>query len=95
MSIPTTYTILQRIDTCEYLLRFEFFSAEMPAWTKDINAAFGFRSHADAESNAKLILDRLNDPLNRRVGLKSASVEVKNGKPTVGEWYKVNVCRVA
>ena len=47
MTIPTTYTIISRSDTSEYISRFEFFSPEMPTW-----------SHSDAESNA-----RLDDPL--------------------------------
>jgi hypothetical protein len=84
MSIPTS-----RTDTGE------FFSPEMPTWSKDVNRAFGFRSHSDAEVNARLILDRLNDLTNRRVGLKCAKAEVKNGGLVVGERYQVNVCRVA
>jgi hypothetical protein len=50
----------------------------MPTWSKDLKDAFYFRSHSDAKCNARLILDRLDDPLNRRVGLKSAGVEEKN-----------------
>ena len=95
MLIPTTYTIISRNDTGEYLSRFEFFSPEMPTWSKDINEAFCFRSHSDAESNARLILDRLDDQLNRRVGLKYAGAEVKNGKLVVGEWRQICIVRVA
>ena len=95
MTIPTTHTIISRTDTAEYLSRFEFFSPEMPTWSKDINAAFCFRSHSDAESNARMILDRLGDPLNRRVGLKIAGVEMKNGKLVVGEWCSICIVRVA
>jgi hypothetical protein len=65
MTIPTTYTIISRSDKSEYLSRFEFFSPEMPTWSKDI-----IRSHSDAESNA-----RLDNPLNRRIGLKYAGEE--------------------
>jgi hypothetical protein len=36
MPIPTIYTIISRSDTGEYLSRFEFFSPEMPTWSKDI-----------------------------------------------------------
>ena len=57
--------------------------------------AFCFRSHTDAECNARLILDRLDDPVNRRVGLKYAGAEVKNGKLVVGEWCPVCIVRVA
>ena len=95
MTIPTTYTILFRNDTSEYLSRFEFFSPELPAWSKDIKEAFCFRSHTDAECNARLILDRLDDQLNRRVGLMYASAEVKKGKLVVGEWRPICIVRVA
>jgi thiamine phosphate synthase YjbQ (UPF0047 family) len=74
MTIPTTHTIISRTDTGEFLCRFEFFSPEMPSW-----------SHTDSESKA-----RLNDPLNRRVGLKIA-----NGKLVVGEWCSICIVRVA
>jgi hypothetical protein len=95
MTIPTTHTIISRTDSGEYLHRFEFFSPDMPTWSKDINAAFRFRSHTDAESNARLILDHLDDPLNRQVGLKIAGVEIKNGKLNVGEWCSICIVRVA
>ena len=91
MTIPTTYTIISGSDIGEYLHRFEFFSPEMPTWSKDINEAFCFRSHNDAESNARLILDRLDDPLNRRVGLRIAGAEMKKGKLVIGEWYSICV----
>jgi hypothetical protein len=95
MTIPTTYTIISRSDTDEYLSRFEFFSPEMPIWSKDINEAFCFRSHSDAEVNARLILDRLDDPLNRQVGLMYARAEVKDGKLVLGEWRPICIVRVA
>ena len=95
MTFPTTYTILSRTDTREYLSHFLFFDPESMTWTKDINEAFCFRSHSDAECNARLILDRLNDPTNRQVGLKSAKATVMDGELDVGEWYSVNVCLVA
>ena len=77
------------------LVRFEFFSLGPPSWTQDINEVFCFRSHSDAESNARLILDRLDDPTNRRVGLNCAKAVVKDGKLEVAEWFPVNVCLVA
>ena len=46
-------------------------------------------------ATARLILDRLNDPTNRPVGLKSAKAVVKDGELDVGEWFSVNVCLVA
>jgi len=90
MPIHTTQTIISRTDTGDYLHRFEFYSPEMPTWSKDVTQAFCFRSHTDAESNA-----RLNDPLNRRVGLKIAGAEMKKGKLVVGEWCSICIVRVA
>jgi hypothetical protein len=95
MTIPTTHTIISRTDTGEYLSRFEFFSPDLPTWSKDINKAFCFRSHSDAEVNARLVLDRLDDPLNRRVGLKIAGAEMKKGRLVIGEWYSICIVRVA
>ena len=88
-------TIISRSDTGEYLSKFEFFSPKMPTWSKDINEVFCFRSHTDAECNARLILDRLDDQLNRRMGLKYASAEVKDGKLVLGEWHPICIVRVA
>jgi hypothetical protein len=95
MTIPTTRTIIRRTDTGEYLERFLFFDPESLTWTKDPDHVFCFRSHSDAESNARLILDRLDDPTNRRVGLKCAKAVVKDGELNVGEWFSVNVIRLA
>lgn len=89
------HTILMRTDTGEFLSHFLFFSSDPPKWTKDINEVFCFRSHSDAECNARLILDRLDDPVNRRVGLKCAKAVVKDGELEVGDWYSVNVILVA
>jgi hypothetical protein len=95
MTIPTTYTILSRTDTGEYLKHFLFFDPESLTWTKDLNEVFCFSSYTSAECNARLILDRLNDPTNRRVELKCAKAVVKDEELDVGEWYSVNVCLVA
>ncbi len=95
MSITTTYTILSRTDTGKYLGHFAFYLPEPPSWTKDQNEAFCSKTHSDAECNAVLILDRLNDPVNRRIGLKCAKVVFKDGELEVGEWYAVNVCFIA
>lgn len=64
-------------------------------WTKDLDEALCFNTYSDAECNARLILDQLADPTNRRVGLKCAKAEVKGVELEVGEWYPVNVCLVA
>jgi len=95
MSIPSTYTILARTDTGEYLSHFLFFDPESMTWSKDINEAFFFRSHSDAEANARLILDQLYDPTNHGVGLKSAKAVVKDGELEVREWYSVNMILVS
>ncbi len=49
---------------------------------------FVSESHTDAECNARLILNRLDDQLNRRVGLQYASAEVKKGNLVVGGWRR-------
>ena len=95
MSIPTTYTILSRTDTGEYLSHFLFFDPGSISWTKDLNEVFCFSTYTSAECNARLILERLNDPVNRRIGLKCAKAVVKEGELEVAEWYPVNVLRVA
>ncbi len=95
MSLPKTYTILSRTDTGEYLSHFLFFDPESLSWTKDLSEVFCFSTSTSAECNARLILDRLNDPVNRRVGLKCAKAVVKEGELVVAEWYPVNVSRVA
>jgi hypothetical protein len=64
-------------------------------WSKDLDEVFCIRSHSDAEANTRLILNRLDDPVNRRVGLKCAKAVVEDGELDVGEWYPVNVCLVA
>jgi hypothetical protein len=65
-------SILSRTDTGEYLSHFLFFDPDSLSWTKDLSEVFCFSTYTSAECNARLILDRLNDPVNRRVGLKSA-----------------------
>ncbi|MCX6135892.1 MAG: hypothetical protein NTV54_00125 [Ignavibacteriales bacterium] len=91
MNPPTTYTILSRTDTGEYLSQFLFCLPDPPMWSKDIDAVFRFQSHSDAEANARLILGRLGDPKNEKVGLKSAKVEKKKGEIVVGTWYSMVV----
>jgi hypothetical protein len=91
MNTPTTFTILSRTDTGEYLSQFLFFLPDMPTWSKDIDAVFCFQSHSDAESNARLILGRLGDLKNAKVGLKLAKMEEKNGELVVGDWHQVVV----
>lgn len=54
---------------------FLFFMPDEPTWTREAEHAFQFRSHSDAESNARLILERLEDPTNAKLGLKSGDGE--------------------
>jgi hypothetical protein len=90
-----TYTILSRSDTGEFLSHFLFFDPESPTWTKNLDEVFCFSTYTSAECNARLILDRLGDPTNRRVGLKCAYAAVKDGELDVEDWYAVNVIRLA
>ena len=56
MSIPTTYSILSRNDTGEYLSHFLSFDPESMTWTKDLDESFCFSTYTSAECNARLIL---------------------------------------
>jgi len=93
--IPSTYTILHRTDTNEYLSHFEFWDRNSIQWSANVNEAFLFRTHSDAEINGRMVLDWLGDPLNRHVGLSCATMEIRDDELTVGQWYSVNVTRVA
>ena len=59
------------------------------------NEAFLFRTHPDAEINGRMVLEWLDDPLNRSVKLVCAQVGIQRRAMVVGEWYSVNVTRVA
>ena len=93
--LPSTYTILHRIDTNEYLTHFEFWERNSIKWSANVDEAFLFKTHSDAEINGRMALEWLGDPLNRRVGLGQASVGITGGEMIVGTWYTVNVTRVA
>jgi hypothetical protein len=90
-----TYTILHRADTNEYLTHFEFWDRNSIRWSADVNEAFLFKTHSDAEINGRMVLAWLDDPLNRLVGLSCAKMEIRDDKLTVGQWYSVNITRVA
>ena len=75
-----TYTVLMRSDSGEYLSHFLFFMADPPTWTKNLDEVFCFSTYTSAACNARLILDRLHDPVNRKVGLKCAEALVKDGE---------------
>ena len=93
--LPSTYTILHRTDTNEYLTHFEFWDRNSMQWSADVNEVFLFRTHSDAEINGRMVLDWLGDPLNRSVKLLQASVEIRDEEMDLGQWYSVNVTRVA
>jgi hypothetical protein len=42
-----------------------------------------------------MVLEWLGDPLNRSVGLVQASVEIREEEMNLGQWYSLNVTRVA
>jgi hypothetical protein len=60
-----------------------------------LDEAFLFKSHSDAEINGRMVLSWLNDPLNRNVNLMYANAGIQRREMVVGEWYSVNVTRVA
>lgn len=95
IDIPPTYTILHRTDTNEYLSAFLIWDRHSITWSANVDEAFLFRTHSDAEINGRMVLAWLGDPLNRLVGLSCANSEILNDKLTVGQWYSVNVTRVA
>jgi hypothetical protein len=93
--IPSTYTILQRADTNEYLTHFEFWDRNSVRWSANADEAFLFRTHSDGEINGRMVLEWLGDPLNRHVRLSCANTRTRDDQLTVGQWYSVNVTRVA
>src|SRR3990172_1259094 len=93
--IPSTYTILHRTVTNEYLTRFEFWDRNSVRWSANADEAFLFKTHSDAEINGRMVLEWLGDPLNRSVRLVSSAAEIRRSELIVGDWYSVNVTRVA
>jgi hypothetical protein len=65
--IPSTYTLLHRTDTNEYLTHFEFWDRNSIQWSANVDEAFLFRTHSDAEINGRMVLGWLGDPLNRHL----------------------------
>jgi len=93
--IASAYNILHRTDTNEYLTHFEFWDRNSLRWSANLNEAFLFRSHSDAEINGRMVLEWLGDPLNLQVGLISSSAQLSGSEMTVAQGYPVNVTRVA
>lgn len=90
-----TFIILRRTDTSEYLTHCEFWDRNSIKWSANLNEAFLFRTHSDAEMNGRMVLEWLGDPLNRNVKLVCAKAGIQGRRLTVAEWYSVNVTRVA
>lgn len=90
-----TFAILHRTDTNEYLTHFEFWDRNSIEWSANVDEAFLFKTHSDAEINGRMVLEWLGDPLNRRFGLRCAISKVQGSETILGEWFPVNVTRVA
>ncbi len=93
--LPSTYTILHRTDTNEYLSHFEFWDRNSLRWSANVDVAFLFRTHSDAEINGRMVLEWLGDPLNRSVGLMSSDTKLLDTELVLGNQCPVNVTRVA
>ena len=93
--LPSTCTILHRTDTNEYLTHFEFWDRNSIRWSVNVDEAFLLRTHSDAETNGRMVLEWLDDPLNRNLKLVCAKAGIQGRRLTVAEWYLVNVTRVA
>jgi hypothetical protein len=93
--IQSTYTILHRTDTNEYLTHFEFWDRNSIRWSANVDEAFLFRTHSDAEINGRMVLGWLGDPLNRTVGLMSSETKLMDGELSVGPRCPINVTRAA
>ena len=93
--IPSTYTLLHRTDTNEYLANFEFWDRNSIRWSANVDEAFLFKTHSDAEINGRMVLEWLGDPLNRCVRLVCPTAEIRRSELIVGHWYSVNITRVA
>ena len=90
-----TFIILRRTDTNEYLTHFEFWDRNSIKWSANSDEAFLFKTHSDAEINGRMVLDWLADPLNRSISLMCANAKWQGSSMEVGDWYSVNVTRVA
>ena len=92
---PDTFTVLVRSDTSQYLIKFEFFNPDPPQWSSDPKDAMRFDRHDYAESNFRLIIERMGDPLNKTVRLKSCKVTVDGSDLVVTKSMSMCVVRVA
>lgn len=92
--IPSTYTILHRTDTNEYLVHFECWDRNSMRWSVNVDEAFQFKTHSDAETNGRMVLDWLGDPLNRTVKLVYTIAGVRGNRLVFGSCFPLNVTRV-
>lgn len=95
MNIPSAYTILHRTDTNEYLTRFEIWDRKSIRWSANVDEAFLFRTHSDAEINGRMVLEWLEDPMNRSVKLACAVAKIRGRQTILERGHPVNVTRVA
>jgi hypothetical protein len=63
-------------------------------WSANVDEAFHFKTHSDAEINGRMVLDWLGDPMNRHLKLMSVAAEITHRTLIVGKWYPVNTTRV-
>ena len=94
-AVFSTYTILHRTDTNEYLTHFEFWDRNSIRWSANADEAFLFKTHSDAEINGRMVLEWLGDPLNRRVELSCAKAKICDRQMVLEQGHPVNVTRVA
>ena len=90
-----SFIILQRTDTQEYLSKFEFFTPDPPQWSSEPTDSLRFITHSDAESNFRLILDRMGDPLDRALRIRKCEVAVKGDEFIMSEPTALSVSIVA
>ncbi len=90
-----SFIILQRTDTGEFLKKFEFFNADPPQWTTDPGDTLRFIRPDYAMINGRLVLERLGDPMNKSVGLKTTQITIKGDELVVGKAMAISVPWIA
>jgi len=75
--------------------KFEFFTPDPPQWSSEATDSLRFITHSDAESNFRLILDRMGDPLNRTLRIRKRQVAVKDDEFMMSEPTALSVSIVA
>jgi len=90
-----SFIILVRTDTGEYLRKFEFFNPDPSEWSADPTNAMRFNQFDYAESNFRLIIERMGDPLNRSLRIKMSHVTVDADDLIVGKPEPLSVVKVS